>query len=328
MTHRDCLVNQSGQHIREHRGWWASLLTPLLSPRFHNLVKLKRGCSPNEIATGKRQMVDLQNETGQSFTTELLKSGALESGKYTTQDDLTAIEVARVFRDDNYEDTTWGKAAATISGAIEEETTRDLEFKQAAINEAEYAAGRGSSNVQFRHNDRDLRNKSLNPLSDSWDQGWIGVKESAYGFLNLLGETSENEWLSEVGEAGVIRAGKQLQERGSILVDYKDVDGFGTAVEYLGNNLALSLPYMIGIAGATTAGAVAAPVVGAAGAIGIGVGAPATVYAGQVWNEMEGEKSAAVAIGAGIAQATLDSRSIWYFLPSRVRVVRNYLKQE
>ena len=124
-------------------------------------------------------------------------------GQYTTQDDLTAIEVARVFRDDNYEDTTWGKAAATISGAIEEETTRDLEFKQAAINEAEYAAGRGSSNVQFRHNDRDLRNKSLNPLSDSWDQGWIGVKESAYGFLNLLGETSENEWLSEVGEAGV-----------------------------------------------------------------------------------------------------------------------------
>ena len=45
---------------------------------------------------------------------------------------------------------------------------------------------------------------------------------------------------------------------------------------------------------------------GAAGAIGIGVGAPATVYAGQVWDEMEGEKNAAVAIGAGIAQATLD----------------------
>ena len=52
--------------------------------------------------------------------------------------------------------------------------------------------------------------------------GLIGVKESAYGFLNLLGETSENEWLTEVGEASVIRAGKQLQERGSILVDYKD----------------------------------------------------------------------------------------------------------
>ena len=156
----------------------ASLLIPSLaqSQGFHNVVKLtNEDGSPKFDATGSRQMVDLQNEKGQSFTTELLKSGALDAGKYTTQDDLTAIEVARVFRDDNYEDTTWGKAAATISGAIEEETTRDLEFKQAAINEADYAQGGVSSNVQFRHNDRDHRNKSLNPLSDSWDQGWIGV---------------------------------------------------------------------------------------------------------------------------------------------------------
>ena len=178
-------------------GAGASLLIPSLaqSQGFHNIVKLTNDDgSPKFDATGTRQVVDLQNEKGQSFTTELLKSGALDAGKYTTQDDLTAIEVARVFREDNYEDTTWGKAAATISGAIEEETTRDLEFKEAAVNEADYIQGGVSSNVQFRHNDRNIRNKSLNPLSDSWDQGWIGVKESAYGFLNLLGETSENEW--------------------------------------------------------------------------------------------------------------------------------------
>ena len=90
-------------------GAGASLLIPGLaqSQGFHNLVKLtNEDGSPKYDATGERQMVDLQNETGQSFTTELLKSGALEAGKYTTQDDLTAIEVARVFRDDNYEDTT------------------------------------------------------------------------------------------------------------------------------------------------------------------------------------------------------------------------------
>ena len=122
--------SESGQQYKgATAGAGASLLIPNLaqSQGFHNVVKLtNEDGSPKYDATGKRQMVDLQNATGQSFTTELLKSGALESGKYTTQDDLTAIEVARVFRDDNYEDTTWGKAATTISEAIEEETTSCL----------------------------------------------------------------------------------------------------------------------------------------------------------------------------------------------------------
>ena len=34
------------------------------------------------------------------------------------------------------------------------------------------------------------------------------------------------------------------------------------------------------------------------------------VYSGQVWNEMEGEKSAAAAVSAGLVQASLDRLGI------------------
>ena len=64
------------------------------------------------------------------------------------------------------------------------------------------------------------------------------------------------------------------------------------------NNAALSLPYM----GITVAGTVAAPFTG-----GLSLAAPAAIYAGQTWNEMEGEnRQASVAVAAGVAQAALD----------------------
>ena len=53
----------------------------------------------NLVQTGKfdpngREIVELHDDTGRNFTTELLKSGALDPGKYTTQSDLDAIDVA------------------------------------------------------------------------------------------------------------------------------------------------------------------------------------------------------------------------------------------
>ena len=62
--------NQSGQQYKgATAGGGASLLIPGLaqSQGFHNLVKLtNEDGSPKYDATGKRQMVDLRNETGHS----------------------------------------------------------------------------------------------------------------------------------------------------------------------------------------------------------------------------------------------------------------------
>ena len=72
----------------------------------------------------------------------------------------------------------------------------------------------------------------------------------------------------------------------------------------------MSLPYMIGTAGAAVAGTLAAPVIGGVAATGLAIGAPSAIYAGQTWNEMEGEKNAAVALTAGLVQGSLDRLGI------------------
>ena len=206
----------------------------------------------------------------------------------------------------------WGQAKAKLEQAELEEGAKSLGFKQTASNEVELAQLRAmglgdhfvGTHTQVDNFDRDINNRSTNPFSDSWEQGWIGVTESSYGILNLLGEQIGSEALADIGTDGVERARARIGEFGLTTLDYKEVtsaqgwDKASKAFEYLGNNLALSLPYM----GATVAGSVLAPITG-----GASLALPVGLYTGQVWNEMEGDnKNATIAIAAGIAQATLD----------------------
>ena len=127
------------------------------------------------------------------------------------------------------------------------------------------------------------------------------MKEGMFGALNMFGETAGADWAKDVGEGGIERARKELQEYGRTLTDWKEVKDFGTAVDYITNNAALSLPYMA----ISIGGAALAPVT-----FGASLAAPASIYAGQTWNEMEGEKNAGVAVASGVVQAALDRLGI------------------
>ena len=258
-----------------------------------------------------RPIVDLFNENGESFTDRALSEGIFDVSKFTDDNQALASDIGHLRREQaalagDTSNTVWDQARKEIEGASIEEGAKTLGFKQTADNEQQLAilnaAGAGDAysqkTVGTRHFDRNLKNESTNPFSDSWEQGWIGVKESSWGVLNLVGDTTDSEWLEDVGTAGVQRARQSLGEYGTTTLDYKDVDGFGSAIEYLGNNVALSIPYMA----ATIAGTVAAPFT-----YGASLALPVSLYTGQVWNEMEGDnKNAAIAIGAGVAQAALD----------------------
>lgn len=259
-----------------------------------------------------RQVVRLKNELGQDFTTELLKTGVLRTGKYTTQEDIDAIDVANLWEEKTDGEQQFHEAAKLISDGIKNEAGTDLAFKKQAINEADIAAAPHlfSSAVSFRKSDRDIRNKALSPFSDSWEQGWIGVKEASYGMLNLIGETTGSETLSEIGDQGIERARTKLSEYGTTLTDWKEVKDVSSAFDYITNNAALSLPYMA----ISLGGAVAAPFT-----FGASLAAPASVYAGQTWNEQQGDnKNAGIAIGSGIVQAALDRIGIGFIFKGGV----------
>lgn len=279
--------------------------------------------SPMMDATGSRQMLDLRDEAGRSFTTELLKSGALNSTVYTSQADMEAVEVAKLYGESH----DFDKHAQDVSDAIIDETSGPVRLRRAAISEQDYQFGGGSSNLAFRKNDRSIDNRAYDPLSDSWERGWIGAKEGYYGMLELLGDEFETDWLQDIGEAGVARARAQQHEYADVLTDWKDVNGIMSGVEYLANNAAMSLPYMVVTGASAAAGALAAPVVGTTAAIAGSIAVPSMIYAGQTWNEMEGEKNAKVALTAGLIQGALDRLSIGLVSGSGKTLASNAVKE-
>ena len=187
--------------------------------------------------------------------------------------------------------------------------------------------------VQKRNPDRTLLNKALHPWSESFDVGWTGAIEGMYGAVEMIGEKTDWNWVEAIGKDGVQRQREYLSNKpelkmsllkpkldavGNAIGNEWDVGGLGGFFEYVGNMAAMSLPYM----GVTFAGATLAPVTGgsslaaatgiaAAKGVGVSMLAPVAMYAGQTWNEMEGDnKSAGLASAAGVTMAVLDRLGI------------------
>lgn len=322
---------------------------------FKNVIYLTNpDGSPKMDATGTRQMVRLQDDQGRDFTVEATKTGVNQVGKYSSQNEVLAASLAEAEDKLDQPLTDWEKGALSIQQATNAEMMREQEFKDTALNErmlarlnaeqqpgesaAAYAARRKEAaryvdtNVQVRHLDRNLQNQALNPLSESFDVGLTGLAESMYGVAEMAGETTGWDWAQQIGEQGIARQRAYLQQMpqlklsalkptvdkdGNVTGNEWDIDGIGEFFEYLGNNAAVSLPYMA----ASMGGALLAPATGGtslAAATGLGVAryagasmlAPVAMYTGQTWNEMEGEKSAPLAIAAGVTQAVLDQLGI------------------
>ena len=269
-----------------------------------------------------RIISDLTNDKGESFRTKLLEAGAFDVNKYTTQQDIAARDIAEARRNrdtlsGDYTENAFDIAAQQIEDAELADGAKTLGFKRTALNEAELAAAKAAGlghiyqqdSVAIRSFDRNLNNESLNPFTDSFEQGIINVGAAAAGVLNLIGEETGSESIAQWGDDMIQRQEAKLGEYGTTLLNYKDVverdtngdlkvwETVDNTFEFLGNNLALSIPYM----GATAIGAAAAPFT-----YGTSFALPVGIYTGDVWNEMEGEKNAAVAVGAGVLQATLD----------------------
>ena len=251
--------------------------------------------------TGSRELIDLHDDAGRSFRRQLAKHGITEvPAGFDIADLQASADYHKLLRtQEGYEANDWDAAAAQIEEAIQEESTYGGSFKQQQLvaGDARFSPFYNNASAAFTYTDRRVDTaKSLNPMSDAWDTGLIGVQEAMWGVVDMLGATTDYEPLKHIGEAGVNRARSRIADRGHYIMDYKDVDGFGDAMEYMVT--CCSLPSYMAI---SAGGAVLAPVTG-----GLSLSAPASVYAGQTWNEMEGEKSASIAIASGVAQAALD----------------------
>ena len=265
---------------------------------YTKLVELDEGA-----AYGRKTAI-LVNNRGESFTDRIIKEGVLDPVSQTDENLLIEKRAQELFSNilpDEEDSSEFAKAGKLIKDAMVADGYDSANFKRTAVNEAQKVSGFPGiykDDVQFRNQDRTLDNESLNPFSDSWDAGVQTMIQSAYGAASLIGDTFGSEDLKEFGDAGAYRQGQEMSNMASLLLDYKDVDSFGDAVDFLGNNFAMSLPYM----GTMIASGALAGLTG-----GASLAVMPAIYSGQVWNEQpEDKKNAAHAFSAGLLMSALD----------------------
>ena len=296
----------------------SDLINLAKSQGFTNVVKL------DSVGAYDRPEFDLQDKAGRSFVHQLTKEGILTAAPQAGREGVLAQEFGAFQRssEDYKDDSKWAEARNMMDEALKDNRAFEDQFKKAQLYEgqareykllakqfeeagdyasADRAKAKADSftdNATFDYKDRRSDGKAINPLSSSFDAGLVGVTESMFGIIDLVGEKTGSEWVKNLGEAGVTRARSRLADRGWAIQHYADVDGIGDALEFLGTNAAISLPYMA----ITLTSAAASPFTG-----GLSLAAPAAIYAGQTWNEMEGDnKNATLAITSGVIQAALD----------------------
>ena len=258
-----------------------------------------------EAAFG-RKTVELQSGLGRDLTTDLISHGTLGLTTQSTRGDYEAQQVGRALGSQIFEGSDrFNDARDQLKSAMIAEGYDPTNVKGLALNELEYKLGGGPerySGVQFRSPDRDLMNNANNPLSAAWDQAMDVSQETLYGIASMIGNTTGWEGLEEFGEAGVYRQRSDMGETANFIADYKDVNGFGDAMEFLGTNITMSLPFMA----TTMIGMAAAPAT-----MGASMLAPVSMYAGMNWNEQEGDnKNAAAAVAGGVVMAALDALGV------------------
>jgi len=262
-----------------------------------------------------RDLGNLVNPEGEKLDATLYSAGIAKLAPWTTAENtklkLEGDMYRKFFGDAN---DPYAKYREALD---EERQTQGLRFKTKALDESYYDPN-FHNDVAFRDNNRTIDNKPRSVLSgagDAFGMGFDGIKEGAFGYLDAIGQMTEIEMLENLGEQGVMRARDRLTNTPDLVLDYKEVDSLSKGFQYVLNNAAMSAPYMITTFAALASATVAAPLVGLKG-VGIlaAAGVPnSIVYAGQTWNDMEGELGFSQFLAAsmsGVGQATLEYLAI------------------
>ena len=255
-----------------------------------------------EPAAHGRRTGRLVNERGEDAISYLLGSGVFKPTVSASKEMFERLAVsdwlgAEKIQSENQQ--AFDELSLKVNEARAAEGYDPTVFQEIAFDEKEYARNPDrymKDVVKLRSGDRTIDNKALSPFSSTFGSTLIGVQEASYGIASILGNITGLEGLEEFGEAGVYRKGDEISERATTILDYEDVNGFGDALEFVGNLTAMAVPYL----GITTVS------VGLLGPAGFSV--PATLYTGQIWNEQADEgKNAGYAIAGGVLQGALDA---------------------
>jgi len=330
----DTFIRDDGTHIRLHG--FDALETPQIrvdnnKPEFkpgdiggiatNEAVSqvMKEGNFTNVKLLGEqgyygRELGDVKNHEGKDLVETLYSAGIAKPNTFTSEKDYTIFREGEVYR------SFFGEEAVDpykdIRETLDKERDRQgLVFKSSALDESYFDAD-FHNDVLWRNPDRTLDNKPtgvLNSMGVAAGQGWDGIKEGFWGYVDAIGHTTDIEMIENLGEQGVMRARSRILDAPELILDYDQVESVSDGFQYVLNNAAMSAPYMVTTFASMAAAVPAASLLGLTSATGLSLLPNSIVYAGQTWNDMEGDKGISQFLAAslsGVGQATLERLAI------------------
>jgi polyhydroxyalkanoate synthesis regulator phasin len=261
--------------------------------------------------TESRFIGDLQDDKGNTATDYLLYNQLVTPTIHATPEQVNTYVVGSLDR-----------AMRKISGKItpEDELANNVfesigaqgfRVKPLALTEEEFAAAAEEApgfyrGVALRDYDRTIMNEAASTMATGLRMGTLGIAEGAYGALELFGDIFNADGLSKYGKAHGERIRRELEDlpylKNQSAFDEDgnwNLHGIGETANFIYSNMMASAPYLAMSVTAALAGAI--PLIG----MGLAVGAPASVFAGQIYRDQE-EKNPLAAIGGGLGMSVID----------------------
>ena len=315
---------------------------------FYNVID--RGYSDNH----DRPIIRLRNSEGEDYTDKSYLEGVVTPDDFSDDrarelydrgQTIRAIARAKGIPEDPND--PWAKARSERINYEKKNTViKGLVGlpvgKTQAFNEADWASAQNAygdfnpyskGNVQFHTPGAKFDNTAISSFGTAWDRGWAGIGEGLDGLMStyydMIGD--EDGWLyaEEKARANII----ENQERLPYFVDrIGNVDSLSSFGSYTAGLFGQSLPYLLTIAGSAAAATLLTPAaLGTVGVTTLGSAPMAIIYAGQTYNDMEGdsmdEKNASLALGIGAGMAALDMLGLKGIL-SGTEVLRDAAKEQ
>ena len=261
--------------------------------------------------TETRRLGDLQDAKGNNATDYLLYNQLITPTIHATPDQVNTYVVGSLDR-----------AMRKIEGKItpEDELANDVftsigaqgfRVKPLALTEEEFALAAEEApgfyrGVALRDGDRTIMNEAASTMATGLRLGTLGIAEGAYGALEIFGDIFNADGLSKFGEAHGDRIRREMEDlpylKNQSAFDENGnwtLNGIGETANFVYSNMMASAPYLAMSVTAALAGGI--PLVG----YGLAIGAPASVFAGQIYRDQE-EQDVTKAIGGGLGMSVLD----------------------
>jgi len=262
-------------------------------------------------ATGTRKMGDLVDPNGNKASDYLLYNHLATPTVYTTMDQLNTYLVGGLDRAMRKIDGQITPEDALANDVYESIGRQGFRVKPLALTEEEFALAAEEApgfyrGVALRDKDRTIMNEAASTMATGLRLGTLGIAEGAYGALEIFGDIFNADGISKFGEAHGNRLRRGMEElpylKNQSAFDEDGnwtLNGIGETANFVYSNMMASAPYLAMSVTAALAGGI--PLIG----MGLAVGAPASVFAGQIYRDQE-EQDPVKAIGGGIGMSVID----------------------